>query len=139
MKLAVIGSRNFNSYPLVEKTLDEFPAIELIVSGGAKGADQLAERYAKERNIPVQLFRPDYNQFESKVAPIVRNRQIVDHADYVVAFWDGKSHGTGSVIEYAKKNRKQLKIIAYGEPEKIESEKSISVHRTLPGGQGLLF
>ena len=43
--------------------------------------------------------------------PIVRNKQIVDYADHVVAFWDGNSKGTLSVINYAKKAGKPCDVI----------------------------
>jgi hypothetical protein len=48
MKTAVIGSRRFNDYALLQQTLDTY-TISQIISGGAKGADTLAEQYAKEK------------------------------------------------------------------------------------------
>ena len=44
-------------------------------------------------------------------APIVRNQQIVDYADHILVFWDGQSRGTASVIEYAKKSKKEYRLI----------------------------
>jgi len=139
MKLAVIGSRNFDSYPLLKNTLDEVGEINLIISGGAKGADQLAERYALEINIPTHVIPPEYNKYDAKVAPVIRNRQIVDNADKVIAFWDGKSKGTGNVIEYAKKQRKLLKTIIYGKPAQETSKQHVSPHGDIAGGHGFLF
>ena len=106
MKIAIIGSRglhveNFGDY------LSE--SVTEIVSGGAKGIDTDAENYAKQHNIKATIFLPDYSRY-GRGAPIVRNKQIVDYADEVIAFWDGKSRGTKSVIDYCKKQGKKITV-----------------------------
>ncbi len=106
---AVVGSRTFSDYKLLETVLDEFE-IEEIITGGARGADRLAETYADARGIKKRVIRPDYDRY-GRPAPLVRNRVIVDLADRVVAFWDGKSRGTRSVIDYAGKKNKQVTVI----------------------------
>ena len=65
MKIAIIGSRTFNDYELVCKTIKELKLETMthMVSGGAKGADSLGERYAKEHNIPCIIYKPDWNTF----------------------------------------------------------------------------
>jgi len=113
MKLAIVGSRNFKSFRkmyLSIQKLMEVSDIELIVSGGAKGADTLAEHFADMYNIPKKIFKPDWNTF-GKRAGFLRNKDIVDTADQVIAFWDGKSKGTKSTIDLAKEQNKLLKII----------------------------
>jgi hypothetical protein len=102
MIIAVIGSRNFADYKLLETTLAVLPEITQIVSGGASGADSLAEIYAKQHQIPLVIFKPDWKQF-GKGAGIVRNRQIIEAAEMVVAFWDGASKGTASSMAFATK------------------------------------
>ena len=87
MITAVIGSRNFTDYKLLESTLESLPEITQIVSGGAKGADSLAKTYAEQHQLPLVIFKPDWKQY-GKGAGIVRNRQIIDAAQMVVAFWD---------------------------------------------------
>jgi len=85
----------------MEKTLDTLVwegvavSISKIVSGGATGADALAESYAKLRDIPIQVFPADWDTHGRAAGPI-RNRQIVKASDLIVAFWDGKSPGTRS-------------------------------------------
>ena len=106
MKVAIIGSRDFNNYELLAKTLDDF-TIDMIVSGGAKGADTLAERYALLHDIEILIFKPDYKLY-SRGAPLKRNFQIVDASDIVLAFWDGKSRGTKHAIDYALSQNKQV-------------------------------
>jgi len=115
MKIAIIGSRTFNDYDLLRRSLDEFileanADISLIVSGGAKGADSLGAEYAKENNIETLIFLPDWKKY-GKGAGFVRNQLIIDNADFVIAFWDGESKGTLSSINIAKKQKKVCKIV----------------------------
>lgn len=111
MKVSVVGSRDFDDYKLMRETLDELD-IHLIVSGGAIGADQLAERYAEEENINTMVFLPDWNTY-GKSAGFVRNRDIIFNGDAVVAFWDGESKGTLSSINLSRKMNKKLIIIRF--------------------------
>ena len=87
MKTAVIGSRNLSVDDLgryLPKNTTE------IVSGGAKGIDACAREYARQNNITLTEFLPEYNKF-GRYAPLKRNLEIIDYADEVIAFWDGKS------------------------------------------------
>jgi len=111
MKVAIIGSREFNDYALVCKTLDPVKnRITLIVSGGARGADSLGERYAEENGIGTRIFIPDWDRY-GKRAGFLRNKDIVEVADVIVAFWDGKSPGTASALDYAEQMEKPCKVI----------------------------
>ena len=108
MKLAIIGSRNCPPIH-IEDFLTEIP--DAIISGGAKGVDTYAREFAKRHNIPLIEFLPEYNKYASRVAPIVRNRQIVETCDQVLAFWDGTSHGTKFSIDYSRKLGKSVQIV----------------------------
>jgi predicted Rossmann fold nucleotide-binding protein DprA/Smf involved in DNA uptake len=110
VNVAVIGSRTFNDYNLVEKTLSGIDDIDCIVSGGAKGADSLGEEYALNNSIKTMIFKPDWKRY-GRGAGFVRNKTIIDNADVVVAFWDLKSKGTKNSIELAKKQNKKVVII----------------------------
>jgi hypothetical protein len=112
MKFAIVGSRSFNDYNLLCKILDEYldPPTE-IISGGAMGADSLAARYAREHNIPINVFRPDWDGPEKRGAGLARNTEMVNAAEYVIAFWDGESHGTRDTIAKARKSGTGLRII----------------------------
>ena len=106
MKIAVIGSRN-----ICEVNVGAYlEGCEEVVSGGAIGVDSCAAEYAKEKGLKLTLFLPQYERY-GHAAPIVRNQQIVDYADRVVAFWDGSSKGTMSVIRYAKRVGKPCEVI----------------------------
>ena len=109
MKVGVIGSRVFNNYELVVKTLSNFD-ITLIISGGAIGADTLGEKYANEHNIPILIFKPDWEMY-GKSAGMIRNTDIVDNSDVIVAFWDGTSKGTLDSIKKAEKRGKKVLVI----------------------------
>ena len=105
MKAAVIGSRTL--YVNIENYLPG--DITLIISGGARGIDTLAKKYADKMNIPKLIFLPDYKKY-GKSAPLVRNKLIVDNADVVIAFWDGKSRGTKFATDYAESKGKKVII-----------------------------
>ena len=99
MKTAIIGSRDL----FVDDFDNYLPAgVTEIISGGARGIDGCARAYAVRKGIPLREFRPDYARY-GRGATHVRNREIVDTADCVVAFWDGKSRGTEGTIRYAEK------------------------------------
>ncbi len=108
MKVVVIGSRS-----ITEADLEPYiPAdTEMIISGGAKGVDALARMYAEKKRIPYMEVRPDYQRYNGKKAPLIRNREIVDRADLVVALWDGVSGGTAYTIQYTKKVGKRLLLV----------------------------
>ena len=106
MRLAIIGSRNIISD--LEKYVDA--DVEEIVSGGAKGVDECAAAYAVKKGIKLVEFLPEYEKY-GRAAPIVRNRAIVDYSDEVIAFWDGRSKGTQSVIKYCEKTGKRCRVI----------------------------
>ena len=112
MKVAVIGSRTFTNKKLLYEILNRIEGIDAIISGGAKGADSLAEVYAKENNLKTIIYKPEYEK-HGKSAPFVRNRQIINDCDIVVAFWDGASRGTKYTMEYAEKQNKKIYVINY--------------------------
>ena len=98
--VAVVGSRTFNDYPLLCETLDAFLAQfdkVALISGGARGADQLAERYALEHSILIQVLKPDWSV--GRHAGLLRNADIVKACDHMVAFQRENSRGTANSIE----------------------------------------
>ena len=107
MKVAVIGSRGLT----VDNLGDYIPeGTDEIVSGGAKGIDTCAAEFARANNLKLTEFLPDYKRF-GKGAPLKRNITIIEYADIIVAFWDGKSKGTAFVIENAKKLGKEIRVV----------------------------
>jgi hypothetical protein len=109
MKVAVIGSRNFNDYEKVKQVLST-KNITLLVSGGAKGADTLGQKYAEEHDIETKIFLPDWEKYGKK-AGFLRNSDIINESELVIAFWDGFSKGTLDSLKKAKKENKNILII----------------------------
>ena len=107
MKIAVIGSRKLTVYNLEDYIPEE---CDEIVSGGAIGIDRCAAAYARQNGLKLTEFLPEYELY-GRFAPIKRNYTIVDHADRVIAFWDGESRGTLSVIKYCEKVGKECKVV----------------------------
>ncbi len=106
MKVAIIGSRSLTITDL-EKYLPS--GTSEIVSGGAKGIDSCAKKFAINNNIKTTEFLPNYKLF-GRGAPIKRNIEIVNYSDLVIAFWDGQSRGTKFVIDLCKKQNKPIKV-----------------------------
>ncbi|MFI3226592.1 MAG: hypothetical protein R3Y09_04180 [Clostridia bacterium] len=107
MKVAVIGSRNLkieNLEQYLPKNTTE------IVSGGAKGVDLCAKTYALEQNLKYTEFLPRYDLYR-KNAPLKRNLEIINYADFVLAFWDGESRGTKFVIDECEKIGKTCEVV----------------------------
>lgn len=102
MVIAVVGSRTYTDYDTVCGILDEHvnPS-DIIVSGGAKGADTLAKRYAFDHGLEIVEYLPNWKK-HGRRAGYVRNKLIVDHSDILIAFWDGESNGTQHSINLAK-------------------------------------
>lgn len=113
MKLAIVGSRDFNDYYFFHKKLIEkidISTIDLIVSGGAIGVDSMGSFFADKNNIPTMIIKPDWTKF-GKAAGFIRNEEIVNNADIVIAFIKNKSRGTMNSINHAKRKNKILFII----------------------------
>ena len=99
MKIAIIGSRNIT----VEHLERYLPTqADEIVSGGARGIDSCAKKYAEQNGLKITEFLPEYQRY-GRGAPLKRNDQIIAYADMVVAFWDGSSKGTKYVIERCRR------------------------------------
>ena len=106
MRIAVIGSRGI----VIENIGQYLPPCQEIISGGAQGVDACAAAFARANGIKLTEILPQYERY-GRAAPILRNKRIVDMADTVIAFWDGTSKGTKSVIRYAQQSGKHCRII----------------------------
>ena len=116
-KIAIVGSRKFNNYHRIEeeffKLLNDLGRLKeniLIISGGAKGVDTIAQRIAKNHGIPILIFYPNYSK-HGKRAPLIRNIQIIEHSDFILAFPTKDSRGTRFTITEARKRKKPNRVI----------------------------
>jgi hypothetical protein len=141
MKLGIVGSRNcpltyediyfpiLDFYDMIDTNFQLSTDIKkVIVSGGAGGADALAKEFIEKYNMDQKTlalngneykrvfeyieYLPDWDKFGKSAGPI-RNQQIIDDSDALLAFWDGKSPGTRNSIELARKKKIPTLIIYF--------------------------
>lgn len=115
-RVIIAGTRTFNDYDLLCCSMDYYlqniqEPIQ-ILCGMAKGADQLGLKYAREHGHVVRCFLADWKKYGKAAGPI-RNLQMVQNADALVAFWDEKSPGTKNIIQLAKRNHLNVRVKKY--------------------------
>ena len=114
-RVVIAGCRDYENYEQAKEFIDICLSNVrkeneiIIVSGGARGADAIGERYAKENGFAVEKYPADWEKYGKSAGPI-RNKQMAEISDYVICFWNEKSKGTKSMIDYAKKLNKPVKI-----------------------------
>jgi predicted Rossmann fold nucleotide-binding protein DprA/Smf involved in DNA uptake len=108
-RIAIIGSRGWTDRDAIVQFVDSLPAGTVVVSGGALGADSIAEHAAHARGLAVVVHLPDYRKHGGR-APLERNKLIVADADRVVAFHDGKSTGTLHTLGLARRAGKPVDV-----------------------------
>ena len=127
LRVIIAGSRDFNDYELLKKSAIEIitkktmlPDLTRIISGGARGADTLGERFANEMGLEISRFIPDWDGL-GKRAGYVRNAEMakfaVEDGNYgvLIAFWDGQSRGTKHMIDLAKRYGLEVHVVNYKE------------------------
>ncbi len=106
MKVIIAGGRTFADRDLLFDKCDEINKdcmdVTEVVSGKARGADTLGEEWAKHRHLPVSEFPANWSKY-NKAAGYIRNQKMAEHAEGLIAFWDGESKGTKHMIELAEK------------------------------------
>ena len=112
MKVIIAGSRDFNDYETLKEVCDymlsQQSEIE-IVSGGARGADVLGEKYAKEKGYKITKFLPDWDKY-GKSAGFRRNKEMAEYGDALICFWDGVSKGSEHMINLANELNLKVKV-----------------------------
>lgn len=113
--MVIAGCRNYHNYKEARQYI-EYCIREIknrysliFVSGCCTGADSLGERYAKENGYKIEYYKAEWGKYGRSAGPR-RNKQMAKIADYVICFWDGKSRGTKSMINYAKQINKPIRI-----------------------------
>ena len=123
INIAVVGSRTYKDYKefkglLSQKLLlicdkdENYSNKVRIISGGAPGVDSMAERFAKEYNIPTTVYKADWETF-GRSAGYIRNNDIMHTSEVCIAFWDGESKGTLHTIGLFRKFEKDVHIINF--------------------------
>ena len=114
-RVIIAGSRSFNDYALLREhclsVLQEKMKTHrvIVVSGHARGADSLGERFANEFCLPFELH-PAKWRLLGKAAGMVRNAEMAKCSDALIAFWDGESRGTRHMINFARKRGLDISV-----------------------------
>ena len=133
-KVIIAGSRGFNDYDLLVKTVeDTLKEPFVLVCGGAKGADSLGEQYAKMKGYPIERYLPKWSDLNAENCVIKynkygaynamagnnRNKEMLEavlkneDGGLLIAFWDGKSKGTKNMIDISEKASLPFVIVRY--------------------------
>ena len=119
-RIIIAGGRDFNDYNLLKEKVDNLISEKqkthqiYIVSGKARGADSLGEKYANENGLNIVEFPADWDK-HGKSAGYKRNVEMAENADALIAFWDGDSRGTKHMVDIAKEKNLPTRIIRYDE------------------------
>jgi hypothetical protein len=117
-RIIIAGGRDFNDYNRLKEKVDNLISEKrkthqiYIVSGKARGADSLGEKYANENGLNIMEFPADWDK-HGKSAGYKRNLEMAENADALIAFWDGESRGTKHMIDIAKEKNLPTRIIKY--------------------------
>jgi len=117
-RIAIVGTRKWNRKDaaiVLEKLFDyihSLPEDAVIITGGAPGIDSTAEMIAKDCCLEVKIFLPDWDK-HPRSAGMIRNAEILNDCDKVIAFWDGESPGTKGMIELARRRNLPLRVILF--------------------------
>lgn len=117
VRIIIAGGREFNDYELLVAKMDsitrslDFTDLE-IVSGVARGADRMGERWASEAEISVKRFPAEWDKL-GRGAGHIRNTQMLEYCTHAVCFWDGRSRGTADMIKKTRAAGKALRVVRY--------------------------
>lgn len=109
-RILIAGSRDYPDYGAVRAFIRSLPSGTVVVSGGARGVDSIAEYNARRAGLTVEVYHPDWKTLGNR-AGYVRNAQMVNVADRVVCFWDRQSKGTKHTIDLAREKNRPLLVI----------------------------
>jgi hypothetical protein len=115
MKVIVAGSRTITDYELVKQTIELsgwLDEITMIVSGGARGVDQFALKFAEEYSITTATFKADWKK-HGKSAGYIRNKEMAGYADRLIALHWNFSKGTNHMIETMLRQNKPVFLNQY--------------------------
>jgi len=125
-KIIIAGGRDFDDYDMLKSEMDTYlfkdrelsylmsgwPDEVEIVSGCAKGADKLGERYGISNGYLIKRFPADWDK-HGRGAGHIRNREMAEYAGTCVVFWDGKSRGSKNMIDTARELSLDTHVVSY--------------------------
>lgn len=117
-RVIIAGCRDFYNYVTLKERCEFYLQNKMkthnviIVSGHASGADSLGEKFAVDHNLQCELHPADWERHGKAAGPI-RNQEMAEIADALIAFWDGQSPGTKSMIGLAKRKGLQVAVVRF--------------------------
>ena len=120
MKVIIAGGRDFTNVTVMATTLNNLQDVDHVIEiekltlicGMARGADLAAYKLFSEAGLPIKMYPADWDQY-GKSAGFIRNAQMADIADMLIAFWDGESRGTAHMIDTARKLNLNVLVFNY--------------------------
>lgn len=117
MKVIIAGGRDFNDFKRLCEVCDkilsnQLPDDIIIVSGQANGADKLGERYAKLKGYQIESHPAQWDKYK-RAAGFIRNKEMAESADSLIAFWDLKSKGTSHMINLSRESGLNVRVLYY--------------------------
>ena len=112
IKIAVVGNREGWSQKVVHRTLEKFAVRhpDMIISGGAKGVDTYAQSYARKEGLSILIIYPDWKK-HGIGAGMIRNKEIAEQCDIIIAFDKKIKSGTANTIKHGREMGKPIYII----------------------------
>jgi len=110
VKVAIVGSRHFPEMERVKEYVRRLPAGAIVVTGGASGVDAAAGQAARDQALGLLKLPPRFEEATDPSASSRRNQELVDAADVLVAFWDGRSQGTRRTVERALESGREVHV-----------------------------
>jgi len=126
-KVIIAGSRGFSNYRLLREQCNKFLREKrkisniIIVSGHARGADTLGEKYAQDEGFDLEIYPAQWDKF-GKRAGYRRNEQMAEVADALIAFWDGSSRGTKHMIDIMNEKNLLVRVVEYETSNKTQQK-----------------
>ena len=117
-KVIIAGSRGFSNYKLLREQCNKYlrekrkTSNVIIVSGHARGADTLGEKYAQDEGFALEIYPAQWKKL-GKQAGYRRNEQMTEVADALIAFWDGSSKGTKHMIDIMNEKNLLVRVVEY--------------------------
>lgn len=117
-KVIIAGSRGFSNYKLLREQCNKYlhekrkTSNVIIVSGHARGADTLGEKYAQDEGFALEIYPAQWKKL-GKQAGYRRNEQMAEVADALIAFWDGSSRGTKHMIDIMNEKNLLVRVVEY--------------------------
>lgn len=117
MRVIIAGGRDFDDFELLSSEVEFFETHHsssylTVICGGARGADNLGEKWAKASERSVVYHIPEWDKY-GKSAGYRRNVEMANDADALIAFWDGESKGTKHMIDIALDKGLLVQVVKY--------------------------